>query len=49
MKRVIVILTILFSYVMEAQNLQPTPQISVNGEGKIKVTPDKVIVNFGIE
>ena len=49
MKRVIVILTILFSYVMEAQNLQPTPQISVNGEGKIKVTPDKVIVNFGVE
>ncbi len=49
MKKVIVLLVTLFSFIMEAQNSQPIPQISVNGEGKIKVTPDKVIINFGVE
>ncbi len=49
MKKVILILTLLFSFIMKAQNNQPTPQISVNGEGKIKVAPDRVHINFGVE
>ncbi len=49
MKKSILVLIMLFSFFMEAQNQQPTPQVSVNGEGKIKVTPDRSNITFGIE
>lgn len=35
---------------MEAQeNQKQIPQISVSGEGKIKVKPDQVVIKFGVE
>ena len=34
---------------MNAQENKLVPQISVSGEGKMKVTPDRVVVNFGVD
>ena len=50
MKKLFLILTLAFAIMTEAQeNKQPIPQISVSGEGKIKVKPDQVAINFGVE
>lgn len=50
MKKLFLILTLAFATMTEAQeNKQPIPQISVSGEGKIKVKPDQVVINFGVE
>lgn len=50
MKKLFLILTLTLATMMEAQeNKQPIPQISVSGEGKIKVKPDQVAINFGVE
>lgn len=49
MKKTLLILTVLFASLLHAQEQQKQiPQIAVSGEGKIKVTPDKVVVNFGV-
>lgn len=49
-KKIILILTVLSASLMHAQEQQKQiPQINVSGEGKIKVTPDKVVVNFGVQ
>lgn len=31
------------------ETLRPLPQISVSGEGKVKVTPDQAVISIGIE
>ncbi len=50
MKKSILILTVFFASFLHAQEQQKQiPQINVSGEGKIKVTPDKVVVNFGVQ
>lgn len=49
MKKAIVILTVFLSAMTYAQEQKQIPQINVSGEGKIKVTPDKVVVRFGVE
>ena len=49
MKKIFLILIFLFSLIMEAQEQKQIPQVSVNGEGKIKVTPDKAIITFGVD
>ena len=49
MKKIILNLALLFVMVIQAQDAKLVPQINVSGEGKIKVTPDKAIINFGIE
>lgn len=49
MKKVILILVILFSAMTQGQDSKLVPQITVSGEGKVKVIPDKAIVNFGVE
>lgn len=50
MKKLFLILTLTLATMIEAQeNKQPVPQISVSGEGKIKVKPDQVAINFGVE
>jgi uncharacterized protein YggE len=50
MKKTILILTVLFASLVHAQEQQKQiPQVNVSGEGKIKVTPDKVVVNFGVQ
>ena len=50
MKTTVLILTTLFAMTMQAQDQKPqVPQISVTGEGKIKVTPDQAIVSVGFQ
>jgi uncharacterized protein YggE len=51
MKKVIVVVILLVSSMLEAQDSKSiqTPQISVSGEGKIKVTPDMGVVSLGVE
>ncbi len=51
MKKLFVLTAILFASFMEAQEQKQNtvPQISVTGEGKIKVTPDQVSINIGAE
>ena len=48
MKKLVMIL--LFSVGMvQAQEVKTVPQISVSGEGKIKVTPDEAIITVAVE
>jgi uncharacterized protein YggE len=49
MKKSIIILFAAAMTTMNAQENKLVPQISVSGEGKIKVTPDRVVVNFGVD
>jgi uncharacterized protein YggE len=51
MKNLVVTLLTLFTVMTYAQDQKqnPTPQVNVNGEGKIKVTPDQVIITLGVE
>lgn len=49
MKKTLLILITLFCTMMYAQEQKQVPQISVSGEGKIKVKPDQVVLNFGID
>lgn len=51
MKNAALILLTLFATVAEAQEQKTTliPQISVTGEGKIKVTPDQAVVTVGVQ
>lgn len=49
MKKAVLILTVLFASLTQAQEQQKQiPQVNVSGEGKIKVTPDKAVINFGV-
>jgi uncharacterized protein YggE len=49
MKKSIIILFAVAMTTMNAQENKQIPQIAVSGEGKIKVTPDRVVVNFGVD
>ena len=50
MKTTVLILTTLFAMSMQAQDQKPqVPQISVTGEGKVKVTPDQAVINVGFQ
>lgn len=50
MKNTFLILTTLFAMSMEAQEQKAqVPQISVTGEGKVKVVPDQAIVTVGFQ
>lgn len=50
MKKLVLVLTLVTTAMM-AQNTvtEPVPQISVSGEGKIKVTPDEALITLGVE
>ncbi|UOX33744.1 SIMPL domain-containing protein [Flavobacterium sediminilitoris] len=48
MKRIILVLT-LITVMAQAQDNKLVPQISVSGEGKVKVTPDEVLITVGVE
>jgi len=48
MKKTLFILTVLFTSLLNAQEQKQIPQINVSGEGKIRVVPDKAVINFGI-
>ena len=50
MKKVFLIaVTVLMTTLSNAQEMKTVPQIVVSGEGKIKVIPDRVVVNFGVD
>ena len=49
MKKVLILLFIFSVFVVQAQDIKPTPQISVNGEGKVKVTPDQAAIVITVE
>jgi uncharacterized protein YggE len=49
MKKIVLILAVAFSTMMQAQdNKAQVPQISVSGEGKIKVVPDRATISVGV-
>ena len=49
MKKALLIMILFCSAVSNAQELKPIPQISVSGEGKIKVIPDQVFISIAVE
>lgn len=51
MKKTILILMTVYATAVQAQEIKqvPVPQITVSGEGKIKVTPDYAIISIGVE
>ena len=50
MKTTVLILVTLFALTTQAQDQRPqVPQISVTGEGKVKITPDQVVINVGFQ
>src|SRR6476661_6427824 len=52
MKTKLLILAMIFGLGAQAQyqdNRPQVPQISVNGEGKIKITPDQAVITVGFQ
>lgn len=49
MKKVVLVLAMLFLTVTYAQEVKQIPQISVAGEGKVKVIPDQVAISVSTE
>lgn len=52
MKKTVLILVTLFGLTTFAQsqdNKPQVPQISVSGEGKVKITPDQAVINVGFQ
>ena len=49
MKKIILILTVMITVAIQAQDKVIQPQISVSGEGKIKVIPDEAIISIAVE
>jgi hypothetical protein len=49
MKKALLVLAILFITVSQAQEGKQIPQISVNGEGKVKVVPDQAAIAVTVE
>jgi uncharacterized protein YggE len=48
MKKLVLVL-LLFVAVVHAQELKQVPQITVTGEGKLKVTPDEALITLSVE
>jgi uncharacterized protein len=49
MKKIVVLLFLVSQTFIQAQEIKQVPQISVNGEGRIKVVPDRVEINLGVK
>src|SRR5690554_557641 len=49
MKKIILILTVISTVALQAQDKAIQPQISVSGEGKVKVIPDEAIISIAVE
>jgi uncharacterized protein YggE len=49
MKKLALVVLTLFVTMSHAQEQKQIPQVAVSGEGKIKVKPDQVVVDFGVE
>ncbi|AOW10236.1 SIMPL domain-containing protein [Flavobacterium gilvum] len=49
MKKSIFFLICLFTVMAHSQEIKPIPQISVTGEGKVKIAPDQVLILATVE
>lgn len=49
MKKVLVVLSMMFMTVSYSQEIKQVPQISVAGEGKVKVVPDQATISATVE
>ena len=49
MKRTIVFLALMLMTLSYGQETKPVPQITVSGEGKVKVIPDEATVSVSVE
>lgn len=49
MKKIVVLLFLVSQTFIQAQEIKQIPQISVNGQGKIKVVPDRAVITIGIQ
>jgi len=49
MKKLVLFLTIMFMTMSYGQDNKQIPQINVNGEGKVKVAPDQVLISATVE
>lgn len=49
MKKTLLILSVLFISLSNAQEVKQVPQISVSGEGKVKVVPDQATITVTVE
>ena len=49
MKKVILILALIFMANSYAQEQKQVPMINVSGEGKVKIAPDQALISISIE
>nr|WP_294929320.1 SIMPL domain-containing protein [uncultured Flavobacterium sp.] len=49
MKKLVLFLTIMFMTMSYGQETKQIPQINVNGEGKVKIAPDQVLISATVE
>jgi uncharacterized protein len=49
MKSLFITTLILFTMIIDAQEIKPLPMITVSGEGKVKVTPNQVYITVSVE
>ena len=49
MKKSAILLIVLFTTMLQAQEMKQIPTINVSGEGKIKVTPDQAAISISVE
>lgn len=48
-KSLIILMTIMGTMAQAQEYIKPTPLITVNGEGKVKVTPDQAFISVSVE
>ena len=49
MKKAVLLVSLLFCAFIHSQEVKVIPQISVSGEGKIKIVPDQVFISVTTE
>lgn len=49
MRKIIALWLLSFGLFAQAQDIKSLPQITVSGEGKMKVVPDYAVISFGVE
>ncbi len=49
MKKIVLLLTIIFASIMQGQEIKQIPMVNVTGEGKIKTTPDEACITISQE
>jgi uncharacterized protein YggE len=49
MKKTALLVVVLFTTLVQSQEIKPIPMINVSGEGKIKIIPDQVALSISVE